>query len=250
MQEKFKIQLAISFIGLMLLVVSPAYARHVDDGFGEVISASPQKYVFDAGEIVTIKGEVHALRNGYPVLVRVFNSDNGACNFQHLSLDNDMKFKSKPIKLDGYLCGINGKYKVTVHYGSAKAITEFYVGGSDIELTSGKAEVINAQIVSDFVKIDNKYPVDLYWSASSVLIRNNMNKTITSYIVFAEYDANETTKELSFTQVTLKPYKIEYTSVPFVPRIVDGKPNGYLHVFAWTSLDSPTPLHPGLYVPS
>ena len=250
METKLMVGLAIApLIGLMLVPVLPAYGYHVDDGLGEVITVAPQKHAFEPGEIVVLTGEVHALRNGYPVLLKVFNYKNQACAFQHLTLDEGMKFKSKPIKIYGDLCGVRGEYRVIVHYGSAKAITSFYVGNSYQEFSSGKAEVMNAKMVYNFIKSGNKYPVDLYWSTNSVLVRNNMDQTITSYIVFVEYDADEFTKNVSFMQITVKPFDIQSTSVPFVPQIIDGKPNGYLHVFAWTSLSAPTPLHPGLYVP-
>ena len=249
MKTKLMFGLAIApLIGLMLVTALPAFGHHVDDGSGVVISVAPQKYAFEPGEIVVLSGEVHALRNGYPVVLKVFNHKNQACDFQHVKLDEGMKFKSTPIKISGDLCGVKGEYKVTAHYGSAKAITEFYVGNTYQELTSGKAEVMNAKMVYNF-KSGNKYLVDLYWSTNSVLVRNNMDQTITSYIVFVEYDADEFTKDVSFVQVTVKPFDIQSTSVPFVPQIIDGKPNGYLHVFAWTSMSAPTPLHPGLYVP-
>jgi len=128
-------------------------------------------------------------------------------------------------------------------------LTKFNVAGSDDELTGGKAEVINAQVISDLLRLDNKYPVDLDWATNAVLLRNNMNQTITLYLIFAEFDANEITKQLSYAEVTLEPFEKDYVVAPFVPQIIDGKPNGYLHVFAWTNLNAPTPLHPGLYVP-
>lgn len=247
---KFKTKLAIfPFIGLVLLTISSAYAHHVDDRYGILISVVPQKYDFNSGETVMISGEIHALRNGFPVILKVFNSKNSACSFQQLSLDQDMRFKAQPIRLAGVLCGIDGEYKITAHYGRGKALTKFNVAGSDGELTGGKAEVINAQIVSDLLKFGNKYPVDLDWATNAVLLRNNMNQTVTLYLMFAEFDANEITKKLSYSEVMLEPLEREYVIAPFVPQIVDGKPNGYLHVFAWTSLDSPTSLHPGLYVP-
>src|SRR5574341_524287 len=234
MRTKIMVGLAIApLLGLMLAVASPAFGHHVDDGSGVVISIAPQKYAFEPGEIVVLSGEVHALRNGSPVVLKVFNYKNQACDFQQVKLDEGMKFKSEPIKIYGDLCGVKGEYKVTAHYGSAKAITE----------------VMNAKMVYNFIKSGNKYPVDLYWSTNSVLVKNNMDQTITSYIVFAEYDADEFTKDVSFVQITVKPFDIQSTSVPFVPQIIDGEPNGYLHVFAWTSLSEPTPLHPGLYVP-
>jgi hypothetical protein len=250
MRTRIMVGLAIApLVGLMLAVASPAFGHHVDDGSGVVISIAPQKYGFEAGEIVVLSGEVHALRNGNPVVLKVFNYKNQACDFQQVKLDEGMKFRSEPIKIYGDLCGVKGEYKVTAHYGSAKAITEFYVGNSYQEFSSGKAEVMNAKMVYNFIKSGNKYPVDLYWSTNSVLVKNNMEQTITSYIVFAEYDADEFTNDVSFVQITVKPFDIQSTSVPFVPQIIDGKPNGYLHVFAWTSLSEPTPLHPGLYVP-
>jgi len=248
--QKFKIGLAIvPFMGLILLNISSVDGHHVDDRFGILISVAPQKYDFAPGETVIISGEVHALRNGSPVLLKVFNSKNSACSFQQLSLDQDMKFKAQPIKLEGILCGVEGEYKITAHYGRGKALTKFNVAGSDDELTGGKAEVINAQVISELLRLDNKYPVDLDWATNAVLLRNNMNQTITLYLIFAEFDANEITKQLSYAEVTLEPFEKDYVVAPFVPQIIDGKPNGYLHVFAWTNLNAPTPLHPGLYVP-
>jgi len=248
--KSFRTEFAIiPFIGLILLNIAPVYAHHVDDRFGILISVAPQKYDFNSGEPVIISGEVHALRNGFPVILKVFNPKNSACVFQQLSLDQDMRFNAQPVKLEGMLCGIEGEYKITVHYGRGKALTKFNVAGSNDELTGGRAEVINAQVVSDFLKFDNKYPVDLDWATNAVLLRNNMNQTVTLYLMFAEFDAKEITKRLSYSEVMLEPFEKEYVIAPSVPQIIDGKPNGYLHVFAWTSLATPTPLHPGLYVP-
>jgi len=247
--RRHRIGLAItSFLVLMLLTLSPAYAHHIDDRYGILISVAPQKYHFDLGETVLISGEVHALRNHSPLILEVFNARNSACSFQQLSLDQNMRFEANPIKLAGALCSAKGEYRVTVYYGSGKALTKFNVVDSDDKLTGGKA-VVNAQIVSNFLKFDNKYPVDLEWTTNAVALRNNMNQTITFYLMFAEFDANETVKRLSYKEVTLEPIRRDYIVAPFVPHIIDGKPNGYLHVFAWTSLNVPTPLHPGLYVP-
>lgn len=239
----------IPIVGLMLLNVQWVSAHHIDDRFGILVSVVPQKYNFDLGEIVLISGEVHALRNGSPVLLKVFNSKNSACSFQQLPLDQNMKFKAQPIKLEGTLCSLEGEYAISAHYGSGKALTKFNVAGSDNGLSGGKAEVINAQIVSDFLRVDNKYPIDLGWATNAVLIRNNMNQTIEFYLIFTEFDVREITKGLSYKEVKLSPFEKEYVIAPFVPRMTDGKPNGYLHVFAWTSLDDPTPLHAGLYIP-
>ena len=76
-----------------------------------------------------------------------------------------------------------------------------------------------------------------------------MNQTTTFYIIFAEFDTNEITKTLSYKEITLEPFRKDYVIAPFVPHIIDGKADGYLHIFAWTTLDDPTPLHPGLYIP-
>lgn len=239
----------VPIVGLMLLTGQWASAHHVDDRYGILISVAPQKYDFDLGETVMISGEVHVLRNGFPVILTVFNSKNSACNFQQLSLDQDMRFAAQPIKLQGILCGVEGEYKITVHYGMGKALTKFNVADSGNELTGGKAEVINAQVISGLLNFDNKYPIDLEWTTNAVFTRNNMNQTITFYLMFTEFDASEITKKLSYKEVTLEPLRREYVVAPFVPTIINGKPDGYQHVFAWTALDDPTPLHPGLYIP-
>ena len=236
-------------VGLMLLTAQLADAHHVDDRFGILISVAPQRYNFHIDETVLISGEVHALRNGSPVLLTVFNSKNSPCSFQQLSLDRDMKFEAQPIKLHGALCNVEGEYKITVYYGKGKALTKFNVAASSDELMGGEAEVINAQIVSDFLRVDNKYPVDLNWSTNAVRLKNNMNQTTTFYVIFAEFDTNEITKTLSYKEITLEPFRKDYVIAPFVPHIIDGKADGYLHIFAWTALDDPTPLHPGLYIP-
>lgn len=249
-QSKTKLGLLIvPIIGLMLFTAQWAAAYHVDDRFGILISVVPQKYEFEVGETVLISGEVHALRNGAPILIKVFNPKNSACSFQQLPLDQNMKFKAQPIKLEGKLCNVEGEYAITAHYGSGKALTKFTVASSSNELTGGKAEVINAQIVSDFLNADNKYPIDLDWANNAVSLRNNMNQTVTFYIMFTEFDEKEITKKLLYQEVTLKPFERNFIIAPFVPQIINGKPNGYLHVFAWTALDDPTPLHPGLYIP-
>jgi len=239
----------IPVLAMMLLTTQWASANHVDDRFGILISVVPQKYDFDAGETVLISGEVHALRNGAPVILKVFNPKNTACSFQQLPLDQNMRFEAHQIKLEGTFCSVGGEYAITAHYGKGKALTKFNVAGSDDELTGGRAEVVNAQIVSDFLNVDNKYPIDLDWTTNAVRLRNNMNQTITFYLMFAEYDAREITKKLSYNEVTLGPFKRDYVVAPYVPQIVNGKPDGYLHVFVWTALDNPTPLHPGLYIP-
>jgi len=238
----------VPIVGLLMLAQG-AHAHHVDDRFGIFVLVAPQKYNFDTGETVTINGEVHALRNGSPVLLKVYNSKNSACSFQQLPLDHDMKFKAQPIILQGDLCGIEGEYKVTAYYGSGKSLTKFSVAGSTNKMMAGEAEVINAQIVSNFLRVDNKYPIDMNWATNAVLLRSNMNQTLTFYVMLTEFDANEITNKISYREVKLEPFKKEYIIAPFVPQVIDGKPNGYLHVFAWTALDNPTPLHPGLYIP-
>ncbi len=239
----------VPLLTLMLLTTQWASANHVDDRFGILLSVVPEKYDFDAGETVLRAGGVHALRNGCPVILKVFNPKNTACSFQQLSLDQNMRFEAQPIKLGGTLCNVDGEYAITAYYGKGKALTKFSVAGFNDELTGGKAEVVNAQIVSGFLNVDNKYPIDLDWATNAVRLRNNMNQTITFYVMFAEYDAREITKKLSYAEVTLGPFKRDYIIAPYVPQIINGKPDGYLHVFAWTALDNPTPLHPGLYVP-
>ncbi|MFQ5969929.1 MAG: hypothetical protein ACE5J2_05500 [Nitrososphaerales archaeon] len=245
---KFGIMI-LPILAVMLLTLHSASAHHVDDRFGILISIVPQRYNFDYGETVLITGEVHALRSGSPLLLKVFNPKNSACSFDQLPLDKDMKFKAQPVKLTGAFCGIEGEYKITAHYGKGKALMKFNLAVSQDELSGGKAEVINAKILSDFLKDDNKYPVDLDLTSNAVFIRNNMKQTIAFYLMLAEFDAYENTKHISWKEVTLKPFEKHYIVPTFVPRMIDGKPNGYLHVFAWTELENPTPLHPGLYIP-
>ncbi len=223
--------------------------QYIDDRYGILISAVPQKYDFNLGETVIITGKVLALNNGAPLLLKVLNPNNAACSFQQLYLDHDMNFKAEPVKLAGSLCSVEGEYKITAYYGAGKALTKFSVAGSDHELTGGKAEVINAQKVLKILRYDNKYPIDLEWATNAVLLRNNLNQTISFYLIFAEFDANEITKKLSQVDITLAPFEKNYLIAPYVPQIIDGKPSGYLHVFAWTSLDAPAPLYPGLYIP-
>ncbi|MEE8132293.1 MAG: IPT/TIG domain-containing protein [Nitrososphaerales archaeon] len=223
--------------------------NYIDDRYGILISAFPQKYNFEVGETVLVSGRVLALANGFPLILKIINPNGAACSFQQLYLDKDMKFEAEPMKLGGKLCSLEGEYKITAYYGKGKALTKFNVAASDVELTGGRVEVMNAQMVLDFIRYDNKYTVDLDWATNAVRIRNNLNETIPFYLMFAEYDADEVTKKLSYTEVTLEPFEKSHIVAPFVPRVIDGKPNGYLHVFAWTTLVDPTPLNPGLYVP-
>ncbi|MEM2760029.1 MAG: hypothetical protein QXN83_07330 [Nitrososphaerales archaeon] len=222
--------------------------QYIDDRYGILISVVPEKYEFELGETLEISGKVLALNNGFPVILKVINPNNAACSFQQLSLDDEMNFKAQPVKLDGPLCSADGEYKITAFYGKGKSLTKFKIGSSE-ELSGGKAEVVNAQLMQDRLRFDNKYTVDLDWATNAVLLRNNVNQTITFYLMFVEYDSNEITKKLSYQEVTLTPFEKNYAVAPYVPHIVNGKPDGYLHVFAWTSLSSPTPLHPGLYIP-
>ncbi len=223
--------------------------NYIDDRYGILISTFPQKYNFEVGETVLVSGRVLALANGFPLILKIINPNGAACSFQQLYLDKDMKFEAEPMKLGGKHCSLEGEYKITAYYGKGKALTKFNVAASDVELTGGRVEVMNAQMVLDFIRYDNKYTVDLDWATNAVRIRNNLNETIPFYLMFAEYDADEVTKKLSYTEVTLEPFEKSHIVAPFVPRIIDGKPNGYLHVFAWTTLVDPTPLNPGLYVP-
>ncbi len=223
--------------------------NYIDDRYGILISAFPQKYDFAVGETAEISGKVLALNNGLPLLLRIINPNGAACNVQQLYLDSNMDFEAEPIKLEGKLCSIEGEYKITAFYGKGKSLTKFDVAGFGDELTGGSAEVMNGQKVSKILRYDNKYTVDLDWANNAVRVRNNVNQTITLYLMFAEFDANEVTKKLSYNEITLGPFEHDYVVAPFVPQIIDGRPDGYLHVFAWTSLNDPTPLHPGLYVP-
>jgi hypothetical protein len=223
--------------------------QYIDDRYGILININPQKYDFAAGETVAISGKVLALRNDFPLLLKVINPNNAACSFQQLTLDKEMNFVAESVKLGGKLCNTEGEYKITAFYGKGKAITKFRLAGPSAELSGGEAEVLNAQRTTEILRYDNKYPVDLDWAANSVRMRNNVNATVTFYLMFVEYDADEITKRLTYEAVTLEPYEATYKIAPFVPQIVDGKPNGYLHVFVWESLDDPKPLHPGLYVP-
>jgi hypothetical protein len=224
--------------------------RHlIDDRYGILISVVPDKYDFSPGETLAIGGKVLALDNGFPLLLKVINPNNAACSFQQLTLDQEMNFKAEQVGLQGPLCSIEGEYKITAFYGRGKSLTKFKVGPSDNVLTGGQAEVINSQIIKDRLRYDNRYTIDLDWATNAVLLRNNVNQTLRFYLMFIEYDANEITKNITYTEVSLEPFEKDFVVAPYVPRIVDGKPNGYLHVFAWTALNSPTPLHPGLYVP-
>lgn len=224
--------------------------QYIDDRYGILISVVPEKYDFELGETLAISGRVLALNNNNPLILKIINPNNAACTFQQLSLNEDMTFAATPVKLEGALCSQEGEYKITAFYGSGRALTKFRVADSTAdELTGGKAEVINAQKVTEILRYDNKYPVDLDWATNAVLLRNNVNDTVTFYLMFAEFDADEITKKLSYKEVTLAPYDKSYVVAPYVPQIKNGKPDGYLHVFAWTSLNEPKPLHPGLYVP-
>jgi hypothetical protein len=224
--------------------------QYIDDRYGILISVVPEKYDFELGETLAISGRVLALNNNNPLILKIINPNNAACTFQQLSLKEDMTFAAMPVKLEGQLCSQEGEYKITAFYGSGRALTKFRVADSTAdELTGGKAEVINAQKVTDILMYDNKYTIDLDWATNAVLLRNNVNETVTFYLMFAEFDADEITKNLSYKEVTLAPYDKSYVVAPYVPQVKNGKPDGYLHVFAWTSLNEPKPLHPGLYVP-
>jgi len=223
--------------------------QYIDDRYGILISVVPEKYDFVHGETLMISGKVLALNNNLPLILKVVNPNNAACNFQQLPIDKEMNFRAASLKLDGPLCSIEGEYKITVFYGRGKALTKFKLGASDGELTGGKAEVINANLMQNGFRYDNRYTVDLDWATNAVLLRNNVNQTIAFNLMFVEYDANEITKKLSNVEVTLEPLEKDYVIAPYVPRIINGKPDGYLHVFAWTDINSPEVLHPGLYVP-
>lgn len=222
--------------------------QYIDDRYGILISVVPEKYEFALGETLMISGKVLALNNNFPLILKIINPNDSACSFQQLTIDEEMNFEAQPVRLDGKLCSVEGEYKITAFYGKGKALTKFRIGSAE-ELSGGKAEVINANLMKDNFRYDNKYTVDLDWATNAVLLRSNVNQTMTFYLMFIEYDANEITKKLSYTEVTLEPFEKDYVIAPYVPRIVNGEPDGYLHVFAWTSMDSPSPLHPGLYVP-
>jgi hypothetical protein len=223
--------------------------NYIDDRYGILISVAPAKYNFAPGETLQISGKVLALNNNFPLILKIINPNNAACNFQQLTLDSEMNFMAAPAKLDGTLCSVEGEYKITAFYGKGKALTKFRIGNFEPDLTGGEAEVLNQKLMQEHFRFDNKYTVDLDWATNAVLLRNNMNQTQNFYLMFIEYDTDEVTKRLSHAQVTLAPYEHGYVIAPYVPKIINGKPDGYLHVFAWARLDSPTPLHPGLYVP-
>jgi hypothetical protein len=236
-------------LGLVFLTPQWATAYHSDEGTYIMVSVTPQKANYDVRDTVTITGKIHALPNGFPLIVRVFNPENYACSFQQVDVDSNMRFRADPVLLEGPLCSVPGEYTVTVHYGSAKVLTKFYVQGYSSELTAGKVAAINAQIMYQFLDKDERYPTDLDWTRDGVLVSNNMNRTISFFLMFAEFDGNQMTEKLSYEQITLGPLKEYRATAPFVPQIVDGRANGFLHVFVWTSLESPIPLHPGLYIP-
>lgn len=223
--------------------------QYIDDRYGILISIVPEKYDFDVGETLTISGRVLALNNNFPLILKIITPANAACNFQQLYLNEDMTFTAQPVKLEGPLCSVEGEYKITAFYGKGKSLTKFRVAGYDDELTGGKASVINAHWIEEILRYDNKYTVDLDWATNAVLLRNNVNQTISFYLMFVEFDANEFTKNLSYQEVTLAPYERSYVVAPYVPQMKDGRPDGYLHVFAWSSMTEPKPLHPGLYIP-
>src|SRR5574341_1590146 len=93
---------------LLLFPVSAAYSSHVSGHYGTLISLVPLKYDFNYGETVNIEGQIHAIPNGYPVLIKIINPKGGVCQFMQIDMSDKQKtaFQADPIVLKGKYCGV------------------------------------------------------------------------------------------------------------------------------------------------
>jgi len=246
---------------ILLLPTSMAYSEHISGHYGTLISLVPLKYDFDYGETVIIEGQIHAIPNGIPVLIKVLNPKGGVCQFMQIDMNDakETKFKADPIVLQGKFCGIDGEMTVAADWGSATALQKFRLsdGLDDGLLSAGKVENLNARVVSNFYEKNNDYPILLDYEDGSqtVYIRNNTPLDANFVLVMATFDKNKVTQEVLVKQINLPAYQDMFDRTPISPHIVgyteSGKPiaDSFLHIFAWTSLEDPTPLNEGIFVP-
>lgn len=251
----------IALIATMLSFPTSTYSEHISGHYGTLVSLVPLKYFYNYGERVTIEGQVHAIPNGIPVLIKVLNPKGGICQFMQIEMDDNgqTRFSTDPVVLQGKFCGIEGEMTVTADWGSATALQKFNLSDErdDGLLTAGKVENLNARIVSDFYKKNNDYPILLGYEPGSqtVYIKNNTPLDANFVLVMATFDKNRVAQDTITKQISLPAYQDMFERTPISPHIVgyseSGKPipDSFLHIFAWTSLENPTPLNEGIFVP-
>ncbi|MFY3741022.1 MAG: hypothetical protein HMLIMOIP_001469 [Candidatus Nitrosomirales archaeon] len=246
---------------LLLFPVSAAYSSHVSGHYGTLISLVPLKYDFNYGETVNIEGQIHAIPNGYPVLIKVINPKGGVCQFMQIDMSDkqNTSFEADPIVLKGKYCGIDGEMTVSADWGSATALQKFRLSnGLDSGLLSaGKVENLNARLVSDFYHKNNDYPILLDYEPGSqtVYIKNNTPLDANFVLVMATFDKDRVTQDVIVKQINLPAFQDKFERTPISPNISGYTPSGkaipdsFMHIFAWTSLEDPTPLNEGIFVP-
>ncbi len=246
---------------LLFFPVSAAYSTHISGHYGTLITLDALKYDYNYGEVVNIEGQIHAIPNGFPVLIKVLNPKGGVCQFMQVDMSDkkQTRFEADPVVLKGKFCGIDGEMTVTADWGSATALQKFRLsnGIDDGLLSAGKVENLNARIVSSFYEKNNDYPILLDYEDGSqtVYIKNNTPLDANFVLVMATFDKNRVTQDVTVKQINLPAYQEMFERTPISPHISgyteNGKPipDSFLHIFAWTSLEDPTPLNEGIFVP-
>ncbi len=235
-----KIKSVLSFVVLVsasafFLTLSPVAAVPLSPPTEAQIVVKIDKDRYYLGDIMVISGEVKSIVTNMPLTIQILDPDNNLIHVEQILVAADGRF-SLPIKIEGPLWNMPGKYSLVVQYGfkHVSAMVNFQFEQADVptegvfnvkDLSSGQnfdlnytitgsqveSIVIDQQDIALVAQIDSKNSGMMHLKIPRLLLdARKLSNADESFLVFVNGD------EITSFQETSSDYEYRVLDIPIV----------------------------------
>ncbi|MHB8545808.1 MAG: hypothetical protein ACYDAJ_03495 [Nitrosotalea sp.] len=235
-----KIKSVLSFVVLVsasafFLTLSPVVAVPLSPPTEAQIVVKIDKDRYYLGDIMVISGEVKSIVTNIPLTIQILDPDNNLVHVEQILVAADGRF-SLPIKIEGPLWNMPGKYSLVVQYGfkHVSAMVNFQFEQADVptegvfnvkDLSSGQnfdlnytitgsqveSIVIDQQDIALVAQIDSKNSGMIHLKIPRLLLdAKKLSNADESFLVFVNGD------EITSFQETSSDYEYRVLDIPIV----------------------------------